>query len=205
MTQLGGLPVSAGKGILQGVGGVFKHHKDQGSSSSSSHVIPLSPAKQHKDRDPESSHDIPLTSAYSTVPSAIQEATTTSSFESSLAATKPSIDSNPPPSNEPGTLKVVVVNGSLSDESKAYVVLRVGNKEVKTKHSTKTTHPEWYILSWPLYPSAHICYRNEPFSFSAGPLTEKLHIWLHEHKSLVKDKDLGDAEIDVCHPNRCSR
>lgn len=125
MTVLGGLPVSAGKGVLHGVTGVFKHRKD---------------------RDHKSSHDIPLIPAHPTAPAALQEATTTSSLESSLAGvpTKPSIDSTAPPSNEPGTLKVVVVNGTLSDESKAYVVLRVGNKEVKTKHSAKATqHPEW--------------------------------------------------------------
>lgn len=121
MTQLGGLPVSAGKDVLRGVAGVFKHHKDR-----------------------EALHDIHAPAA-STVPAVLQEATTNDSLDSSLAAvpTKPSLDSNAPPSNEPGTLKVVVVNGSLSDDSKAYLVLRVGDKEVKTKHSAKTTHPEW--------------------------------------------------------------
>ena len=57
----------------------------------------------------------------------------------------------------------------------------------------------------PLHQLAHMCYRNEPFSFSAGPLTTKLYIWLHEHKSFGKDKDLGEAEIDVCRTNLCSR
>lgn len=179
MTLLGGFPVSAGKGVLHGVTGVFKYHKDH-ESSSSHDIHTLSPEetttpetsagramthlgglpvsagksvlhgvagvfKHHKDHDHESSHDTPLTPAHSTASAALQEATTITSLESSLAvgATKPSIDSSAPPSNEPGTLKVVVVNGSLSDDSKAYVVLRVGNKEVKTKHSTKTTHPEW--------------------------------------------------------------
>jgi len=162
MTSLGGLPVSAGKGVLQGVTSVFKpKDRDRGSPDSLSRIppVPTAPA------------------------AALQEAPTNNSLEPSLVAlpTKTSIDSNAPPSNEPGALKVVVIGAALNDESKAYIVLRVGDKEVKTKHSIKTTHPEW----------------NEPFHFAAGPLTAKLHLWLHEHKSFGKDKDLGEADIDL--------
>lgn len=124
MTQLGGLPVSAGKGVLQGVTSVFKHKdRDHGSLDSQPHIPP-----------------VPTVSA-----ATVHEAPTNSSLDPSLVTlpTKSSIDSNAPPSNEPGALKVVVVGASLNDESKAYIVLRVGDKEVKTKYSIKTAHPEW--------------------------------------------------------------
>ncbi len=123
MTQLGGLPVSAGRGVLQGVTSVFKQKdQDRGSPDSQSRIPPVPTAS-----------------------TALQEAPTNNSLEPSLVAlpTKSSIDSNAPPSNEPGALKVVVVSASLNDESKAYIVLRVGDKEVKTKYSIKTSHPEW--------------------------------------------------------------
>jgi hypothetical protein len=41
-------------------------------------------------------------------------------------------------------------------------------------------------------------YRNETFNFAAGALTPKLYVWIHDHKTLGKDKLLGEGEIDVC-------
>lgn len=39
--------------------------------------------------------------------------------------------------------------------------------------------------------------RNESFTFAAGAFTPKLFAWVHDHKTLGKDKLLGEAEIDV--------
>ena len=49
---------------------------------------------------------------------------------------------------EPGTLKVTVVSAkdlSAPDNEppKAYVVVRVGEKENKTKHASRNVAPEW--------------------------------------------------------------
>ncbi|KAF8624817.1 hypothetical protein AX15_005704 [Amanita polypyramis BW_CC] len=162
MTQLGGLPIAASKGVFQGVAGVFKH----------------------KDRDSESLQDgrVPTSVPFPSAPPP-HETPTSDVLEPGQAAfpTKTSIDNTRPACNEPGMLRVVVTSATLSDDSKAYVVLRVGDKEVKTKHSAKTTHPEW----------------NESFNFTAGPFTPKLYAWVHDHKSFGKDKDIGEAEIDL--------
>lgn len=44
-------------------------------------------------------------------------------------------------------------------------------------------------------------YRNESFTFSAGALTPKIFVWVYDHKTIGKDKLLGQAEIDVSSSN----
>ena len=39
--------------------------------------------------------------------------------------------------------------------------------------------------------------RNGSFKFAASALTPKMFIWMHDHKTLGKDKEIGEAEIDV--------
>lgn len=39
--------------------------------------------------------------------------------------------------------------------------------------------------------------RNESFTFSAGALTPKIFVWVYDHKTIGKDKLLGQATIDV--------
>ena len=148
MTQLGSLPIAAGKGVL----GVFKH-KDKDHEHESLHDS-IAAGKgvlhgifKHKDHDHESLQDgrVSTSTALLSSPApALQEAPVNNVLEPGLAAfpTKAYIDT-PPGCNEPGMLQVVAASAVLSDDSKAYVVLRVGDKEVKTKHSAKTTHPEW--------------------------------------------------------------
>ena len=48
-------------------------------------------------------------------------------------------------SSEPGTLRVTVIDAKdlASSDVKPYVVVRVGDKEQKTKHASKTSTPEW--------------------------------------------------------------
>ena len=48
-------------------------------------------------------------------------------------------------SRDPGTLRVVVKDAKdlSTSDIKPYVVIRVGDKENKTKHAHKTATPEW--------------------------------------------------------------
>jgi hypothetical protein len=39
--------------------------------------------------------------------------------------------------------------------------------------------------------------RNETFEFLVEPSTTKLHILIFDHKTLGKDRPLGDADVDV--------
>ncbi|CCM00331.1 uncharacterized protein FIBRA_02361 [Fibroporia radiculosa] len=85
---------------------------------------------------------------------------------------------------EPGALRVVIMDAKdmSTGDVKPYVIVRVGDKEYKTKHSHKTATPEW----------------NESFTFSASPAAQpRLHAWIYDHKTLGKDKLLGSAEIDL--------
>ncbi|KAG6891051.1 hypothetical protein C0995_014139 [Termitomyces sp. Mi166 len=157
VTQIGALPVtagiSAGKGVFHGVTGLFKHGS-------------------REEEQPEMS-DLPSGQASQPVgamnhPTAFPLATNGSESHGTL---------------EPGTLKVTVLDAKdlSGGETKPYAVLRVGDKEVKTKYVAKTTAPEW----------------NESFNFSAGPQTAKLYVWIHEHKTIGKDRDLGNGDVDI--------
>ncbi|KAG5353458.1 hypothetical protein C0989_006615 [Termitomyces sp. Mn162] len=156
VTQIGVLPVtagiSAGKGVLHGVTGIFKHGRDE-----QPEILSEYPSGQ-------ASHPVGAMNH----PAAF-----------SAVANDPESNGNP----EPGTLKVTVLDAKdlTGGETKPYTVLRLGDKEVKTKYVAKTTTPEW----------------NESFTFNVGPHAAKLHVWIHEHKTIGKDKDLGDGEVDV--------
>lgn len=39
--------------------------------------------------------------------------------------------------------------------------------------------------------------RNETLAFPAGPSTPKASVKVYEHKTLGKDKCIGEAEVDV--------
>ncbi|KAF5313977.1 hypothetical protein D9611_006774 [Ephemerocybe angulata] len=84
---------------------------------------------------------------------------------------------------EPGTLRVTVVDAKDlgSSDWKPYVTFRVGDKEHKTKHTGRTATPEW----------------NESFKCAASAHTQKIYLWVHDHKTLGKDKDIGEAEVDI--------
>lgn len=151
MTQFGGLPVTASKGVVHGVAGVFgKKHKDDDELMVAEGV------------SGQASRPIGVTD---------------------FAAT--AFPSGEPPSSghEPGALRVTVVTAKDigSGDYKPYVTVRVADKEFKTKHGGKTATPEW----------------NESFVFTAGPATEKLYVWVHDHKTLGRDKLLGEGEVDI--------
>ena len=117
VTQIGGLPVSAGMGVIHGVAGVFRKG----------------------DRDRETLPDIP--SGQASRPVGLSD-----NMEARTAALpKSSMDGSP---QEPGTLQVIVVSAKdlSSGDSKPYATIRVGDKEVRTKHTGKTSNPEWCVL-----------------------------------------------------------
>lgn len=115
MTQLGGLPVNAGKGVLHGVAGVFRKG----------------------DREQEALPDIPSGQASQPIGVSDNLEAKSTAFPSSKA----SMDEP----REPGTLRVTVLDAKdlSSSDSKPYAIIRVGDKEVKTKHVGRTATPEW--------------------------------------------------------------
>lgn len=126
MTQLGALPMGAGKGVIHGVGGIFKRdflHRDKSQEG----LVP--PAEPLPER-----------------PSHPADQASTSARDS---AAFPSTESGPRGTggapSEPGSLRVVVfgAKGLPGNDVKPYATLRVGDKEFKTKHGTKTSAPEW--------------------------------------------------------------
>lgn len=122
VTAIGSAPITAGKGVLHGVATVFKRGKDE------VHGL-VDPSAQ-----PEPKADIPGTQM--SQPAGVHmEVPVVSSAANGTSA-------------EPGTLKVAVLDakdlmGGL--DVKPYAVLRIGEKEQKTKHAGKTVAPEWYV------------------------------------------------------------
>jgi hypothetical protein len=146
MTQIGSLPVEAGKGVFQGVSGVFKHlgHFDEGES-------PVEAGKgvfhgvtgvfKHLGHLDEEEEDVPP------VPPAPSEQGShpVASYDNGgNGALMPSMntESQVANTNLPGTLRVTVLDAknfnTSSEPVKPYVVLRCGDKELKTKHASKS-------------------------------------------------------------------
>lgn len=185
MTAIGSAPISAGKGVLQGVAGVFKRGRDSedehnffglssSSASESKAVVPNVPGTQVSQPVGEGER-LPV-----------------------VAASDTNGHSAP---QEPGVLRVSVLEakdltGGL--DVKPYAVVRLGEKEFKTKHAGKTVAPEWYVRSRSTCTTLTRCRcRNESFEFAVGPSTTRLHVLIFDHKTLGKDKSLGEAEVDV--------
>jgi len=40
-------------------------------------------------------------------------------------------------------------------------------------------------------------YRNESFIFPVSTATTKINLWVYDHKTLGKDKELSSGEVDV--------
>jgi Ca2+-dependent lipid-binding protein len=117
MTNIGAAPLGAGKGVIQGVAGVFK--RDKNKDDDSLPPVPDVPAGQVSR---------PL------LPPEAFPSTATSAAVENGANVAPEL----------GNLRVTVVDGKdLSwNDVKPYVVLRMGSGEYKTKHSGKTL-TEW--------------------------------------------------------------
>jgi hypothetical protein len=131
LTSISGMPIGAGKGVVQGVTGVFKKEIDffvkrvEGDKLPTAHNLPIGQvgpqAAEHTDS---------VVAVAPPPPNAIPSVPVDGGDGST--------------SVEPGTLKVTVLEAKISvSDIKPYVVLRVGNTECKTKHSAKSNTPEW--------------------------------------------------------------
>jgi len=119
VTTIGSLPMEAGKGVLQGVGSIFKRDEKKESALPPHPEVPPPPPVQF----------------------------TGSSSGSGVRAAR-SVESLTPVAapSEPGSLRIVVFSAKdlQTQDAKPYVVIRVGDKEQKTKHGHhKTSTPEW--------------------------------------------------------------
>jgi len=132
MTAIGSAPINAGKGVLQGVAGVFRRGKD-----SDEEQIVYNPGTLP---EPKAVPDIPGTQASRPVGDG-------GHLGVPSVPTGTSGHSGP---SEHGTLRVSVLDAKDlvgGPDGKPYAVVRVGEKEVKTKHLGKTVTPEWYVCS----------------------------------------------------------
>jgi len=54
-----------------------------------------------------------------------------------------------------------------------------------------------FFLEYGLLHLIFLFHRDESFLFAASPLTPKLHVWIHDHKTIGKDKEIGEGDVDV--------
>lgn len=123
LTQIGGLPGRAGNNVLS----VFKKgHKNKGDGL---------------DALPEPAEPMSTGQASKPVGAGID------ALNAGVAAFP--TDGATGATGEPGALLVTVIGAKdlASPDWKPYATLRVGDKECKTKHTSKTAAPEWYIPS----------------------------------------------------------
>ena len=120
MTQIGHLPVGAGKGVISGVTGVFRRRGSVSSTSSDEH--------QQQQRAP----DPPAGVASKPVDFAAFPSQANGNGNGNGHAA------------EPGTLRVVVQDAKDlgATDVKPYALVRVGDKEHKTRH-VKAAAPDW--------------------------------------------------------------
>ena len=130
MTAIGTAPISAGRGVLQGVAHVFKRgHSEDGpnifglGSVPEAKAVPEISGTQVSQPITDGEHVVPVVSS----------------------------DTNRPSTpTDPGVLRVSVLDAKDligGQDVKPYAVVRVGDKEFKTKHAGKTVAPEWYVYS----------------------------------------------------------
>lgn len=209
MTQIGHIPVGAGRGVIHGVTGVFR----RGSGHGEGHAHEDAGAGMFDEEDRASVASVPAGQA--SQPVGALSASATAGAEGAVFPSLPSANgAGPTPGlgqEGHGTLRVVVMDAKdlSAGDAKPYVVVRVGDREHKTRHASKTAAPEWSVrLPVPPSPCARYIpdtdvptrgvHRNESFAFSAAPATQpKMFAWVYDHKTLGKDRLLGSAEIDV--------
>jgi C2 domain len=127
MTTIGGMPMGAGKGVIQGVSGVL-HLPGKNKEGD----IVSQDFAGHVDQ-----------AVQPTLPSAVLPPIPTATPD--VQADHNSGNGT----NEPGTLRVTILDAKAlaSSDAKPYVVVRVGSLEHKTKHAAKSTStPEWYAI-----------------------------------------------------------
>ena len=112
--------MSAGKNVFQGVSGVFKKEKDFALPANGHEIPPVPYLPTGQVSQPVGQSEAPAGAAF--------PAPTTEGGKSVA-----------------GTLRLTVMDAKdlPNHDTKPYVTVRVGDKEVKTKHAGKTETPEW--------------------------------------------------------------
>lgn len=133
MTQISSIPLGAGKGVVHGVGkvghtvgGVFRRDHAKTDSEQSGYVSEL----------PAGQVSAPVGATNGANGTVFPTNATTLDEGEGMAP------------REPGNLKVTVLSAKDllmpdGDQPKPYVVVRVGDKEYKTKHAGKSASAEW--------------------------------------------------------------
>jgi len=178
MTHVGAAPINIGKGVFHGVTGVFKRvgtHSADSDEEATGGAAAAAAAPVNGD----------LHGTQMSQPVGAGDRMGASGAVAAGTAANGNVPPLPPVPSEPGTLRVTVMDAkdlSAGSESiRPYVVVRVGDREHKTKHAGKTVAPEW----------------NESFEFVCGTGTPKLFAQVFNHHTLGKDKPLGEAEVDI--------
>ena len=162
MTAIGSAPISAGKGVLQGVAGVFKRGKDGEDEHSFFGRLPDPKAVGlagvfRRGKDSEDEHNFGRGAGGQPEPKAVAVPDIQGTQVSQpvrdgerlgvLSAADTNGHSAAP---ESGVLKVSILDAKDlvgGPDVKPYAVARIGEKEFKTKHTGKTVAPEWYVRS----------------------------------------------------------
>lgn len=151
MTQIGALPIGAGKGVFHGVTGVFKHKDKNGT------IV--------EDMEPESNGQVTHMRAASGSSGGSLLNLPNGQTSQPVGQSDHMVSGGTAfPSNgqltdgskvEPGMLKVTVLDAKDLGQGdvKPYAVVRCGDKEQKTKH-VKTAAPEWYVFLLTLFGSS---------------------------------------------------
>lgn len=173
MTQVGGLPLGATKGLVQGVGGVASGIGGAGSKARGLFKKDKTAAGDDVDDGRELPSVPELLATEAAAPAAASAANalngsrTIFPTNAAVAATSAPPSAFVIPPAEPGTLRVTaisakdIVGSKPGDPVSPYLVLTVGGKDHKTKHASKTPAPEWYDLLRPCilpYALTSVCY-----------------------------------------------
>jgi Ca2+-dependent lipid-binding protein len=149
MTQVGGIPLGAGKGIVQGMGSAGKTvrsvFKREHTPSVSLEIPPNSlPLPTNNPAGTQASRPAEYVEITADAP------------PTGYAMTSYGVDDVKTP-HDYGMLVVTVlaakdlVSASQGDMVRPYVVVKVGDKEQKTKHTSKTVAPTWSIHLYDSY------------------------------------------------------
>lgn len=173
MTQVGSLPLQAGKGVFHGVTRAFGRSGHNGNHSSDDgsiiEVPEMGPGQASK---PIGAGGIGVGESVFNGPG---EGISGAGAQGNGSLT------------EPGIVKVTVLEAKDynpgGDGLKPYVILKSGDKEHKTSHRPKSTGSE--------------CAWNEQCAFVVNSSQSKILVWVHDYKTIGRDKLLGAGEIDI--------
>lgn len=208
ITQIGGVPLGVGKGVIQGggtVAGGVAHGLGSVGGFAGRRIGLIKKKDKSTDKDivadSVSGASSPVApgaiAAGADITPAVNESSGIAAGQTSApvgdnldgavpghhATTLPVGESASP--QEPGILGVTVVSAkdiksNREGSAKPYVQIKAGGKTVKTEH-VKGSAPEW----------------NESFSFNITPNTKSFFVTVCDHHTLGKDPELGEAEVDI--------